>query len=129
MSRRRLYAHLVPAFTSGKMGARPSRPWMPRSCGAGSYEAPYYRACGADGSTISRHAFGPQMGTRMLTMTRQLLYQALLDEALAAGAEFRVDSRIVAAARRLASLPLTGRVFLPILRWARTASALPFAIL
>jgi 2-polyprenyl-6-methoxyphenol hydroxylase-like FAD-dependent oxidoreductase len=78
---------------------------------AGSHEAPYYRACGADGTTISRHAFGPQMGTRMLTMTRQLLYQALLDEALKVGAEFSVNSRIASAREEGALVGTDGKVF------------------
>jgi 2-methyl-3-hydroxypyridine 5-carboxylic acid dioxygenase len=78
---------------------------------AGSHEAPYYRACSADGSTISRHAFGPEMGTRMLTMTRQLLYQALLDEAVRAGAEFSVNSPIAGAREEGALVTADGQVF------------------
>lgn len=78
---------------------------------AGSHEAPYYRACNADGSTISRHAFGPEMGTRMLTMTRQLLYQALLDQAIGAGATFNVNSRIAGAREEGALVAADGQVF------------------
>jgi len=78
---------------------------------AGSHEAPYYRACGADGTTISRHAFGPEMGTRMLTMTRQLLYQALLNEAVSAGAEFQLNSRIAGAHETGALVAADGQVY------------------
>jgi 2-polyprenyl-6-methoxyphenol hydroxylase-like FAD-dependent oxidoreductase len=65
---------------------------------ASSHEAPHYRVCSADGALVSEHTFGPAIGTRMVTMTRQTLYRGLFEVAREAGAEFRPGSRIVSAA-------------------------------
>lgn len=64
---------------------------------AGAHEAPRYVVRGPENQVLGKRVFGPAVGTRMLTMTRQRLYQALLNAALRSGAEIRVRSHVVEA--------------------------------
>ncbi len=63
----------------------------------GAHEAPGYEGRNAANERISMETFGAHRGTRMLTMTRQHLYAAMLDAARRAGAEILVNSQVVAA--------------------------------
>lgn len=64
---------------------------------AGAHEAPGYEGRNAANERISIESFGFQRGTRMLTMTRQHLYAAMLEAAKRAGAELLVNSQVVSA--------------------------------
>jgi 2-polyprenyl-6-methoxyphenol hydroxylase-like FAD-dependent oxidoreductase len=64
---------------------------------AHSHEAPLYQVRDSDDRLIGEISFGPAVGTRMLTMTRQTLYKALFEAAIAAGVDFKTRSEIVAA--------------------------------
>jgi 2-methyl-3-hydroxypyridine 5-carboxylic acid dioxygenase len=63
----------------------------------GSHEAPGYEGRNARNERISYEVFGPGRGTRMLTMTRQHLYAAMLAAADRAGVEFVTRSEVIAA--------------------------------
>lgn len=64
---------------------------------AGSWQAARYEVRDAANTLLAEQPFGPGIGTRMVTMTRQCLYQALLDAAVDAGAEFEINSTVVGA--------------------------------
>jgi len=78
---------------------------------AQAHEAPKYVVRNAAGELVSEHVFGPSMGTRMITMTRKTLHDALLESALSAGAEFVTDSEIVAARPDGELLSARGKLF------------------
>jgi 2-polyprenyl-6-methoxyphenol hydroxylase-like FAD-dependent oxidoreductase len=78
---------------------------------AAAHEAPKYIVCDAAGERVSEHVFGPSMGTRMITMTRKTLHDALLEAALAAGAEFVTNSEIVVASPRGGLTSASGKLF------------------
>jgi 2-methyl-3-hydroxypyridine 5-carboxylic acid dioxygenase len=63
----------------------------------GSHQAPGYEGRNERNERISYEVFGPQRGTRMVTMTRQHLYSAMLRAAERAGVEFVTSSEVVAA--------------------------------
>lgn len=64
---------------------------------AGAHEAPSYYDREPEGTISGRDVFGPALGTRMVTMTRQRLYAAVLDAALRHGVEVRRGSNVVSA--------------------------------
>ena len=64
---------------------------------AGSWQAPRYEVRDHENHLIADKSFGPKLGTRMITMTRQLLYAALLEAATRSGAVFETSSACVAA--------------------------------
>jgi 2-methyl-3-hydroxypyridine 5-carboxylic acid dioxygenase len=63
----------------------------------GAHIAPGYEGRNASDERISHESFGPQRGTRMLTMTRQHLYNAMLAAAKRAGVEVLTSSEVVEA--------------------------------
>jgi 2-methyl-3-hydroxypyridine 5-carboxylic acid dioxygenase len=63
----------------------------------GAHQAPGYEGRNAANQRISYEQFGPQRGTRMLTMTRQHLYRAMLASAQRAGVEILTRSEVAAA--------------------------------
>jgi 2-methyl-3-hydroxypyridine 5-carboxylic acid dioxygenase len=63
---------------------------------AGAHQAPYYETR-RQGSVVARAQFGDAVDCRMLTMTRQLLYSAILDPAKQAGIEFVTASTVIRA--------------------------------
>ena len=63
----------------------------------GAHVAPGYEGRNALDERISYEQFGPQRGTRMLTMTRQHLYTAMLAAAERAGVEIRTASEVSGA--------------------------------
>ena len=63
----------------------------------GAHEAPGYEGRNAQNERISLEQFGPQRGTRMLTMTRQHLYAAMLAAAERAGVEIITRSEVTGA--------------------------------
>lgn len=66
---------------------------------ASAHRAPSYAVRGPANELIGEQVFGVGIGTRMLTLTRQSLYQPLLDKALELGVEFKVNSHIIRAIR------------------------------
>lgn len=62
---------------------------------ARSHEAPDYLVRGPNNEVVGRDVFGAQVGTRMLTMTRQALYSAVLNAAIESGVKTRVASHVV----------------------------------
>jgi 2-methyl-3-hydroxypyridine 5-carboxylic acid dioxygenase len=63
----------------------------------GAHEAPGYEGRNAANERISMETFGPHRKTRMLTMTRQHLYTAMLTAATRAGVEVIANSQVLAA--------------------------------
>jgi len=63
----------------------------------GAHEAPGYEGRNAQNERISLEQFGPRRGTRMLTMTRQHLYAAMLAAAERAGVEVITSSEVTGA--------------------------------
>ena len=63
----------------------------------GSWQAPQYEVRDHTNTLLAKQSFGLEIGTRMVTMTRQCLYQALLDAAAAAGAKFETNSNVASA--------------------------------
>ncbi len=63
---------------------------------AGAHEAVMYETR-HDNRLIAEHRFSPDRGTRMITMTRQHLYAAILRVARREGVEIRTNSEVVAA--------------------------------
>lgn len=63
----------------------------------GAHQAPGYEGRNAANERISYEVFGPQRGTRMLTMTRQHLYRAMLASAERAGVDILTRSEVAAA--------------------------------
>ncbi|MBM3346968.1 MAG: FAD-dependent monooxygenase [Betaproteobacteria bacterium] len=63
----------------------------------GSHQAPGYEGRNHHNERISLEVFGPQRGSRMVTMTRQHLYSAMLLAAERAGVEFVTSSKVVSA--------------------------------
>lgn len=61
------------------------------------HEAPNYWVRNAHGERIGEYIFGPAVGTRMITMTRETLHHALLASARRHGVELRCDSHVVGA--------------------------------
>ena len=61
------------------------------------HEAPHYWVKDQDGNLLRDYVFGPDVGTRMVTMTRQNLHSALLKEVESAGVELVCDSHVVRA--------------------------------
>ena len=64
---------------------------------AGSWQAPRYEVRDHHNQLVAEKSFGVELGTRMITMTRQCLYQALLSAATRNGAVFETDSAAIAA--------------------------------
>ena len=64
---------------------------------AGAHEAPGYEGRNARSERVSYEVFGPHRGTRMLTMTRQHLYAAMLAAAERAGVELVPSSEVIGA--------------------------------
>lgn len=64
---------------------------------SGAHEARGYEGRNAANERISMETFGSHRGTRMLTMTRQHLYGAMLAAATRAGVEVIAGSRVIAA--------------------------------
>lgn len=64
---------------------------------AGAHEAPLSETRNDRGEQLSAEAFGPARGTRMITMTRQHLFAAMLNSARRLGVEFKTGSAAVAA--------------------------------
>lgn len=64
---------------------------------SGAHEAPGYEGRNERDERISYESFGLHRGTRMLTMTRQHLYSAMLRAAERVGVEFVTSSEVVAA--------------------------------
>lgn len=62
-----------------------------------AHEAPHYAVRGPGNKLVGEMVFGAGIGTRMLTLTRQSLYQPLLERALDLGVKFKVGSNIVRA--------------------------------
>jgi len=77
----------------------------------GAHEAPGYEGRNADNERISFEVFGPQRGTRMLTMTRQHLYKAMLAAADRAGVEIVTRSEVVSADPQGSLTTSDGRVW------------------
>jgi len=77
----------------------------------GAHEAPGYEGRNAENQRISLEAFGPQRGTRMLTMTRQHLYKAMLAAAERAGVEIVTRSEVVGADPQGSLTTSDGRVW------------------
>jgi 2-methyl-3-hydroxypyridine 5-carboxylic acid dioxygenase len=63
----------------------------------GAHIAPGYEGRNANNQRISYEVFGPQRGTRMLTMTRQHLYRAMLAASDRAGVEIIANSEVTGA--------------------------------
>ncbi|MDB5798733.1 MAG: Monooxygenase [Paucimonas sp.] len=61
------------------------------------HEAPNYWARDQHGGIVGEYFFGPEAGTRMITMTRQNLHMALLDAALKSGVELQCNSEAIGA--------------------------------
>ena len=76
-----------------------------------AHEAPHYAVRGPDNNLIGEKVFGPEIGTRMLTLTRQGLFQPLLDRALELGVQFKVGSNIVRAIEGGALVDQDGRTY------------------
>ena len=64
---------------------------------AGSWQAPRYEVRDHNGELMAHKSFGADLGTRMVTMTRQLLYTALFDAAVRNDVVFETSSTAVAA--------------------------------
>ena len=64
---------------------------------AGSWQAPRYEVRDQNNKLMAEKSFGGDLGTRMVTMTRQLLYTALLEAAARSGVDFETSSQVVAA--------------------------------
>ncbi|MFF0227187.1 FAD-dependent oxidoreductase [Streptomyces sp. NPDC004629] len=64
---------------------------------ADSHEAPGWQERDADGTQIGSRPLPLPNGLRMVTLTRQTLYSALLEQAKASGVQVRTRSRVVAA--------------------------------
>jgi 2-methyl-3-hydroxypyridine 5-carboxylic acid dioxygenase len=77
----------------------------------GAHEAPGYEGRNAKNERISMEAFGPERGTRMLTMTRQHLYSAMLAAAQRAGVDLLTKSEVVGADPRGSLTTADGRVW------------------
>ena len=76
---------------------------------AGAHEAPGYEARDQHNERISLHRFGNDC--RMLTMTRQHLYAAMLAAAERVGVEFKTNSEIVAADPEGALIGVNGNTY------------------
>lgn len=63
----------------------------------GSHQAPGYEGRNHRNERISYEVFGPERGSRMVTLSRQHLYTAMLGAAQRAGVEFVTSSEVVAA--------------------------------
>lgn len=61
------------------------------------HEAPYYWVRGPHGERVGEYVFGPKVGTRMITMTRQTLHEALLASAMRHGVQLCCDSHVTGA--------------------------------
>jgi 2-methyl-3-hydroxypyridine 5-carboxylic acid dioxygenase len=77
----------------------------------GAHEAPGYEGRNAENKRISLETFGPQRGTRMLTMTRQHLYAAMLAAAERAGVEILTRSEVAGADPQGSLTTSDGRVW------------------
>lgn len=77
----------------------------------GAHEAPGYEGRSQRDEQISLESFGPHRGTRMLTMTRQHLYSAILAVAQREGVEFMTRSDVVSAHPSGALATADGRVW------------------
>lgn len=64
---------------------------------AGAHVAPGYEGRDSANQRISYEIFGPERGTRMLTMTRQHLYRAMLAASERAGVEIVTSSEVTGA--------------------------------
>ena len=64
---------------------------------AGSWQAPQYEVRDHTNTLLAAQPFSSEIGTRMVTMTRQCLYQALLDAASAVGTKFETNSNVASA--------------------------------
>jgi len=64
---------------------------------AGSWQAPRYEVRDHLNHLVAEKSFGVELGTRMITMTRQCLYAALLGAATRNGAVFETNSTAVGA--------------------------------
>lgn len=78
---------------------------------AAAHQAPRYVVRGARNEVIGAQVFGPAMGSRMLTLTRQDLFQPLLDRAVHLGVSFKVDSQIARADRKGALMDDAGTLY------------------
>ena len=61
------------------------------------HEAPNYWVRDEHGGIVGEYFFGPEAGTRMITMTRQNLHMALLEAVLRAGVDLQCGSEAVGA--------------------------------
>lgn len=61
------------------------------------HEAPHYWVKGPGGGRVGEYVFGPHIGTRMITMTRHTLHEALLSSALRHGVRLQCASRVLGA--------------------------------
>jgi len=77
----------------------------------GAHIAPGYEGRNGKDERISYEVFGPQRGTRMLTMTRQHLYTAMLAAAERAGVEIRTSSEVTEARPAGELVTADGRVW------------------
>ncbi len=64
---------------------------------AGAHVAPGYEARNARNERLACESFGPQRGTRMLTMTREHLYRPMVTVAQRLGVEILVNSEVTGA--------------------------------
>lgn len=77
---------------------------------ADAHEAPCWCDQNARSEVTGRDVFGDAVGTRMITMTRQSLYAAVLEAAIGAGVEICRSSHIVAASHEGTITTASGEV-------------------
>ncbi len=77
----------------------------------GSHQSPGYEGRNHRNDRISYEVFGPNRGTRMITMTRQHLYSAMLRAAERAGVDFVTSSEVAAARPEGKLVTADGRVW------------------